>query len=138
MTKNAVRRCAVVAVAGIAGTGLGLGPGAPVARAAEIELEASMHASAVYPNAHGHAEYESEASREFDLSLSGLKALAGQRVIVRVHGDVVGKPRVSAAGRVHLDRHSSVPSMSAGNVVRVATASGQPVSSGTLRPDHDD
>lgn len=136
--RSALRRCAVLAVGTItAGVGLGLGTAA--AQAADVDLEASMHATADYPSAHGHAEYDNDSEgREFDLSLTGLKPLAGHRVVVRVHGHVVAKPRVGSRGRVHLERHSGVPRMSAGNVVRVRTRSGTLVSRGSLVLDHDD
>ena len=128
--------------AGVAGVGsavLLLGGVVAPAQAADIELGARMGPAAGYPHCRGGAEYEAEhGQRELDLHLRGLHALAGKRVAVFVHGDRVGRARVSERGRVHLDRHG-VPRMRAGQVLRVRTASGTLVSKGTLhRGDHDD
>ncbi|MGZ4493700.1 MAG: hypothetical protein ACXVWU_03270 [Nocardioides sp.] len=107
-------------------------PMAAPAQAVEVELEARMHATAAFPHARGHAEYESDShGREFEISVAGVRALAGRRLIVRVHGDVVGRMTVNHDGRAHLDRHG-VPRMAAGNVVRVRTGSGRLVTYGVL------
>lgn len=139
-TSSALRRhVALLAVGGLATTGLAAGVAAAPAQAAEIDLAARMHATAGYPNARGHAEYENDhEGREFEITLAGIKALAGHRVTVRVHGDFVGKMTVNRYGRAHLDRHSGVPRMAAGNVIRVRTGSGKLVSYGTLHRDWDD
>ena len=44
---------------------------------------------------------------------------------------------MGSLGRAQLDKHSSVPSMTAGNVVRVRTGAGRLVTSGTLHRDLD-
>lgn len=127
------RHAALLAVTGLAATGLAAGLTAAPAQAAEAELDATMHTTATQPNVRGHAEYDNEASgREFEISLAGIKGLNGHRVIVRVHGDLVGKMTVNQQGRAHLDKHSGVPSMAAGNVVRVRTGSGALVTYGSL------
>lgn len=114
-------------------------PLAAPAQAAEVDLDARMHSTAAFPNAGGFAEYESDRSgREFEVFLSGVRSLHGKRLAVRVHGALVGRMTVGAGGRAHLDRHSGVPTMSAGDVVRVRTPGGVLVSSGQLHPDTDD
>ena len=111
--------------------------GAP-AQAAEVDLEARMHSTAAFLNARGHADYESDShGREFEISIAGVRALAGTRVIVRVHGDFVGRMTVGSRGRAHLDLHSGVPSMTAGHVVRVRTAAGRLVTYGALHRHND-
>jgi hypothetical protein len=113
-------------------------PLAVPAQAAEIDLEARMHSTTAFPDARGHAEFESESSaNEFEISIAGVRALAGNRVIVRVHGDLVGRMTVGPLGRAHLDKHSGVPSMTAGDVVRVRTGAGRLVTYGTLHRDLD-
>jgi hypothetical protein len=113
-------------------------PLAVPAQAAEIDLEARMHSTTAFPNARGHAEFENENSgNEFEISIAGVRALAGTRVIVRVHGDFVGRMTVGPLGRAHMDKHSGVPSMTEGNVVRVRTGGGRLVTSGTLHRDLD-
>ena len=114
-------------------------PVAGPAQAVEVDLAARMHATAAFPNARGHADYESgHEGREFDISIAGVRALAGRRLTVRVHGDFVGRMRVSRHGRAHLERHSGVPRMRAGNVVRVRTGTGRLVTYGTLHRDAHD
>ena len=62
-------------------------PLAVPAQAAEIDLEARMHSTTAFPNARGHAEFENENSgNDFEISIAGVRALAGTRVTVRVHG----------------------------------------------------
>jgi hypothetical protein len=113
-------------------------PLAAPAQAAEVDLDAQMQSTAAFPNARGHAEYESDSSgREFEISIAGVRALAGATVVVRVHGDLVGRMTVSSLGQAHLDRHSGVPSMQAGDVVRVRTGGGRLVTYGTLHRDAD-
>lgn len=114
-------------------TGALLVPLAAPAQAAEVDVEARMHATAAFPNVRGHAEYESQGSdRDFEISIAGVRGLSGHRVTVRVHGASVGRMTVGSRGRAHLERHSGVPGMAAGNVVRVRTAAGRLVTYGTL------
>ena len=113
-------------------------PLAAPAQAVEVDLEGQMHSTAAFPNASGHAEYESDSNgREFEISIAGVQALAGHRVTVRVHGDLVGRMTVGSLGRAHLDRHSGVPAMTAGDVVRERTGSSRLVTYGTLHRDLD-
>lgn len=133
-----LRRRAVLTVGVLTATACTMSLGTSGAQASGVELEAVMHATAHYPSARGHAEYENDAEgREFDLSLAGLRALAGHRVVVRVRGRVVARPMVGSRGRVHVDRHAGVPKMAAGNVVRVRAPGGAEASAGTLHRDRD-
>jgi len=119
-------------------TGVLLVPLAGPAQAAEVELAARMVHTARFPHAHGSAEYDAEnGHREFEVHLAGLPGrLHGRLVTVRVHGTFVGRMRVSASGRAHMDRLTRVR-MQAGNVVRVRAPSGRLVSYGTLHRDFD-
>ena len=108
------------------------------AQAAEVDLHARLHPGAAYPRAYGGASYESDHDgREMSVTVRGVKALAGKRLTVRVHGSLVGQMRVSALGIAHLHRHSGVPACSAGDMVRVRTAAGVLVVSGRLRADRE-
>ena len=52
-------------------------PLAAPAQAVEVDLEGQMHSTAAFPNARGHAEYESDSNgREFEISIAGVQALA--------------------------------------------------------------
>ena len=68
--------------------------------------------------------------------MHGIRTLAGTRVAVTVHGDFVGRMRVSQRGYAHLFRHRGMPGCSRGDVVRVRTRSGNLVSYGSLRHHH--
>ncbi|HET8560498.1 MAG TPA: hypothetical protein VFL69_08285 [Marmoricola sp.] len=126
-------------IAGAVLGGLLLAPLASPAQAAdEHELTARMGATAAYPQARGHADYESgEGHREFEVTLRGLASLAGRRITVRVHGDLVGRTVVRPSGWAHLERHRGVPGMAAGDVVRVRRGDGVLVSAGRLHREHD-
>ncbi|HET7067337.1 MAG TPA: hypothetical protein VFI21_07025 [Nocardioides sp.] len=120
-------------------SGILLVPMAAPVQAAEVDLETQMHSTAALPRAGGYAEYESDRSgREFEIFISGVRSLHDKRLTVRVHGTFVGKMRVDQGGRAHMDRHSGVPKMVPGNVVRVRTPGGRLVSIGTLHRDTDD
>ena len=119
------------------GAATALVPVAAPAQAAGVDCYAHMNASAAYPNAHGGARYESHTDgREFEIHVGGIQKLAGERLVVRVHGDPVGRMRVSQYGRAHLYRHSGVPSMQSGDRIRVRSKSGALVTFGTLRNMH--
>jgi hypothetical protein len=130
-------RIAGVLLAVSTGAATALVPVAAPAQAAGVDCYAHMNASAAYPNAHGGARYESHTDwREFEIHVAGIKKLAGKRLVVRAHGALVGRMRVSPYGRAHLYRHSDVPSMQSGDRIRVRTKSGTLVTSGTLRNMH--
>lgn len=110
-------------------------PMAVPAQAAGVDLEAHMMGSRAFPGAHGKADYEAEhGTRHFDIEMH-IARLHNRVVVVRVHGTFVGRMRVNSQGFGQLEKHSGVPMMAAGNVVRVRTMKGQLVSHGTLRPD---
>lgn len=121
----------------VGGTGALLVPLAAPVQAAELDLDARMVHTARFPSAHGSAEYESEnGHREFDIHIAGVRRLRGRLLTVRVHGAFVGRMRVSANGRAHMERHTDVV-MVPGNVARVRAPSGRLVSYGTLHRDLD-
>ena len=58
-----------------------------------------MHPTAGYPNANGGAWLEGHHGWwEFGINVHGIRTLAGKRVAVTVHGDFVGRMRVSQRG----------------------------------------
>lgn len=128
---------AVLAVATVgASTLVPIAAPAP-ARAHGVDLVARMRPTDAYPNARGGAWYESHQDwREFDIHVRGIKKLAGKRVRVTVHGDFIGRMRVSKYGRAHLHREDGVPVMHGGDRVRVRTKSGSLVTYGKLRTHH--
>lgn len=102
-----------------------------------VDLEAHLVRSAAFPGAHGKADYEAEhGTRHFDIEIH-VARLHNRVVTVRVHGTMVGRMRVNSHGYAYLERHSGVPTMAAGNVVRIRTLKGMLVSHGTLHWDND-
>ena len=136
---STARRLALLGVAGLTATGLAAATFAGPAQAATgHDLDARMKSTAAHPRAHGHAEYDVDRSgREFEITVQGIKGLAGHRLVVRVHGDLVGKMKVNRYGRAHLERENGVPRMVAGNVVKVRTLGGGLVSRGVLHRETD-
>lgn len=99
-----------------------------------VELHAGLHHSAAFPRAHGRSEYDQEgAKRELDVTVR-VARLAGRSVTVRVHGTLVGRVHVSAGGVAHrewkTEHGDRVPTVSAGDVLRVTAPSGRLVVSG--------
>jgi hypothetical protein len=98
-------------------------------------LEASLHGSATYPNARGHADYGTGmmGGRHFDMDIWNLGSLAGKTLAVYAGSNHLGNMRVGRAGRCHYG-HSGrgMPRLAPGAVVRVRTGGGTLVASGTL------
>ena len=127
----------------LAATVVGAGLAAPVAASAAppaptvmccsrgVELGARLDPSSAFPRAHGWARYESHPGwREFEVQVWNMRSLAGKRVTVRVHGTFVGTMRVGPWGGAHMFRRGGLPSMGAGDVVRVRTGFGKIVVAG--------
>jgi hypothetical protein len=112
------------------------------APAAEADYFTYLTASSDFSGARGDSEYEREGTkREVEVTVSGISRLAGQRVGVYVDGRKVGTMRVSTRGRAHREWSTShgrsVPSARAGSSLRVRTAGGTLIASGTDRLDND-
>ena len=119
-----------------------LGAGSAVA-ATEVELAASLSGSHSFPGAHGRSEYDRNGTnRDVEVTVLGITRLAGHRVTVFVAGKKVGTMLVSPAGTAHRDwetqRGQFVPFASAGSTVKVRTASGTLVASGTYHRQAED
>ena len=136
MQMNRSRLAGGLVALGLGATGA-IVTGPASAQAADIEIFAHMRPTSSYPNAHGGARYESHPGwREFEINVRGIQKLAGKTVTVRVHGTFVGRTRVSPHGRAHLHKQSGLPSMAAGDAVRVRNKSGTLVSRGKFRSMH--
>lgn len=132
------RRLAGLLTAVALATTAALVPASASAQAAYTgtHLHARMSSTSTYPHCYGGVWYESHHGwREFEITLHGISGLNGKRLTVRVHGDVVGQMLVHS-GYAHMDRHTGLPTMAAGNWVRVRTGSGTLVSAGQLRSMH--
>lgn len=99
-------------------------------------LGAALHGSSAYPNARGHADYDSGmmGGRHFDLDMWNLSGLAGRTLTVSAGSQRLGTTRVGRGGRCHFERFGGgVPRLTSGSTVRVRTSGGTLVASGTLR-----
>ena len=141
MTRTHSRLVGFLAAVALAAT-TALAPVAAPAQSAQgaqfrgTHLHARMAASSAYPHCYGGAWYGSGRGwREFEVNLHGIDGLNGKTVTVRVHGTRVGSMQVHH-GYAHLYRHRGLPTMSAGNWVKVRNGSGALVSSGKLRRMH--
>lgn len=125
---------AIVAAGGVA-------PAASVA--AEVDLHAVLSHSTAFPNATGHSDYErGSAGREVEVTVRHIAKLAGKRVTVYVNYKKVGTMLVNGYGVAHrewdTDRGQYVPYAAAGDPVRVRTASGTLIASGTYHREYGD
>lgn len=131
--RQSARRLPALAATGLTAAALTVAASVPAQAATGQDLDARLRATAAQPAAHGHAEYDVDRTgREIEVRVLGLKGLAGQRLTVRVHGDLVGNLTVNRYGSAHLDHETGVPAMSAGQVIKVRTSSGTLVSRGRL------
>jgi FlaG/FlaF family flagellin (archaellin) len=109
--------------------------------ATHVELFASLHGSKAFPQAHGSSTYErTGTSRDVKVTVQSIKSLAGKKVTLYVAGKKVGKILVTAGGTATGEfstaQGDKVPFSSAGSRVKVRTASGTLVASGTYHKHH--
>jgi hypothetical protein len=83
-----------------------------------------------------HQQWGHHVKKEFFIKIWGIKALHGKTLVVRADGKFIGKMTVSKHGKAELSRHSHLPWLRSGDVVRVRTKSGKLVSYGTLYKKH--
>ncbi|MGZ6697332.1 MAG: hypothetical protein ACXVFL_17045, partial [Solirubrobacteraceae bacterium] len=129
-----MRALAVVPVAAVLATAMVM----PAQAATETDYFTFLHASSHYPTAQGDSEFEREGTRrEVEVTVTGIRRLAGQRVVVYVSGHRVGTMLVSSRGRAHRDwstaHGQSVPSAGTGSRVQVRAAGGGLIASGKYR-----
>jgi hypothetical protein len=131
--------CGLLTAAAIGSAGL-----APAANAAtEIDLHSVLSHGKAFPNATGQSEYERGGGhREVEVTVRHIAKLAGKRVTVYVNYKKVGTMLVNQYGTAHREwdtnRGQYVPYASAGNPIRVRTATGTLVASGTYHREYGD
>lgn len=119
-----------------------LGAATSATAAAETDFFTWLSGSHHYPRAHGNSEYELEGSRrEAEVTVTGIRGLAGKRVTVNVNGQKLGRILVSSRGRAHREwstaHGQSVPRAGTGSPVRVRTAGGTLIVSGRYQRESD-
>jgi hypothetical protein len=90
-----------------------------------------------FPAAKGAAKFRAKAGeRELEAEVEHVRRLAGKRVVFYVAGKRLGVAKVSALGAVHISRSTQrgqrVPNVGAGTVVKVRTAAGALIVSGSF------
>ena len=118
--------------------------GAMAATSSDPEFFATLHGSTAFPNTRGHSEYErTTRQREVEVTVNNAPSrLRGHLVTVFVNLKRVGTMRVNSAGHAEREwkttRGQFVPFAGSGSPVRVRTASGTLVVSGTYHREFDD
>jgi len=102
-----------------------------------VERQAALHGSAMFPNADGKARFRDRGGeQELEVEVEDAHALAGTTVRVFVSGTRVGNIRLNRFGNGQLnlnsDQGEAVPAVKAGTTVRVRTAGGALVVSGSF------
>jgi hypothetical protein len=118
--------------------------GAAAATSSDPEFNARLHGSTAFPNTRGHSEYERTThQREVEVTVNNAPGrLRGHLVTVFVNRKRVGTMRVNSAGHAEREwntvRGQFVPFAGSGDPVRVRTASGTLVVSGTYHRESGD
>ena len=102
-----------------------------------VELQTALHGSAMFPNADGKARFRDRGGeQELEVEVEDAHALAGTTVRVFVNGNRVGTIRLTRFGNGQLnlnrDQGETVPAVKTGTTVRVRTAAGALVVSGSF------
>lgn len=90
-----------------------------------------------YPAAKGAAKYTAKAGqRELEVEVEHIRRLADRQVVIVVAGSKLGTAKVSALGAAQISRNTErgqrVPKVSAGTIVKVRTAGGATIVSGSF------
>jgi hypothetical protein len=90
-----------------------------------------------YPAAKGSAQYKAKgAERELQVEVEHIRRLAGRQVVIVVAGAKLGTAKVSALGAARISRNTErgqrVPQVVAGTKVKVRTARGATIVSGSF------
>jgi len=114
-----------------------IGPAGAHAAGSGTELRATLHGSAAFPGADGKARFRDRGGeQELEVEVEDANRLAGTRLRVFVGGRQVGTLRINRFGNGSLnlnsDRGDNVPAVTAGTTVRVRTAGGTLVVSGSF------
>ena len=108
----------------------------PTALAAD-RTRIALKPSAAFPAATGKATFKARGGeRELQIEVEHIRRLAGKRVVFRVGGVRLGTAKVNAFGAARLERNSErgkrVPAIRAGTKVKVRTAAGALIVSGSF------
>jgi serine protease inhibitor ecotin len=111
--------------------------GVSTANSTAVSKKAVLKGSSAHPAVTGVATWKSQSGeRELEVEIQHAKPLKGKTLWVRIGGKLVGKMTVSSLGRARLTRDTaagqSVPTAVGGKSVKVRTAGGALVASGSF------
>ena len=114
-----------------------LAVGTIASAAAAANRQIALKAGPAYPAARGSAQYQAQpGQRELQLEVEHIRSRAGKRVLVYINGAKLGRAPVSRRGVAELNRNTErgqrVPNIRSGAAVRVRTAHGALIVSGTF------
>ena len=109
----------------------------PAALAAGGGTRIALKPAKSYPAAKGAAQYKAKAGqRELEVEVEHIRRLASRRVVILVAGTKLGTAKVSALGAARISRSTEsgqrVPQVAAGTTVKVRTAGGAAIVSGSF------
>ena len=129
-----VRWIALLALAAVAFAAL---PAGAQAAGSGTQLRATLHGSAAFPGADGKARFRDRGGeQELEVEVEDANRLAGTRLRALAGGKQVGTLRINRFGigslNLNSDQGDTVPAVKAGTTVRVRTAGGTLVVSGSF------
>jgi hypothetical protein len=92
-----------------------------------------LKASSAFPGASGKAKFQSAGQRELEIEVEHVRRLAGKRINFFVNAKRVGAARISGLGAAQINRRGSTfPAVNAGTQIKVRTAAGATIVSGSF------
>jgi hypothetical protein len=92
-----------------------------------------LNSSSGYAGASGKAKYQESGQRELEVELEHVRRLAGKRVSFYVNNTKIGSSVVSSLGAARVDKlGSSFPAVQSGTMIKVKTAGGKTIVSGSF------
>ena len=97
----------------------------------------ALKSAKAFPAAKGSAQFKAKAGeRELQVEVEHIRRLGGSRVVIVVGGSKLGTAKVNALGAARISRNTErgqrVPQVAAGTAVKVRTAGGATIVSGSF------
>ncbi len=93
----------------------------------------ALKSSGAFPGASGKAKFQTKDQRELEIEVEHIRRLAGKRVNFFVNSTKVGSARVNGLGAAQINRRGATfPSVGAGTRIKVKTAAGKLIVSGSF------
>jgi hypothetical protein len=93
----------------------------------------ALKSSGAFPGATGKAKLQNQGQRELEIEVEHVRRLAGKRVSFFVNSTKIGSARVNGLGAAQVNRRGATfPAINAGTRIKVKTASGRLIVSGSF------